>query len=152
MTTYTYQATDPSGKTLDGTVDAFSLQAAQEAVIALGLEPIEIYETETSAGPSPELAYFPLLETLRLYAGWLLAWYAIVYAVGSYQFMKDVPFHIPYAESLFLSPLVLSFTFAAYLFLLLTGIYKMAGRSKKIGIVLFITGVAIFLLYKMNTQ
>lgn len=174
MTTYTYQATDPSGKTLDGTVDAHSLQAAREAVIALGLEPIEIYEAATSASSvpdakwvdplqvvepiedpvsaDPELAYFPLLETLRLYAGWLLAWYAIVYAVGSYQFMKDVPFHIPYAESLFLSPLVLSFTFAAYLFLLLTGIYKMAGRSKKVGIVLFITGVAVFLLYKMNVQ
>jgi len=152
MTIYTYQAIDTSGKNLDGTVDALSLQAAREAVITLGLEPIEIYEAEASAGPSPELAYFPLLETLRLYAGWLLAWYAIVYAVGSYQFMKDVPFHIPYAESLFLSPLVLSFTFAAYLFLLLTGIYKMTGRSKKIGIVLFITGVAIFLLYKMNTQ
>ncbi|MDA1292719.1 MAG: hypothetical protein O3A81_02985, partial [bacterium] len=77
MTTYTYQATDPSGKTLDGNVDAFSLQAAREAVIALGLEPIEIYEVATSASSvpnGPALAYFPLLETLRLYAGWLLAW------------------------------------------------------------------------------
>ena len=102
--------------------------------------------------PQSDVAYFPLLDTLRLYAGWLLAWYCLVFAVGSYQFTKDIPFHVPYAESLFLSPLVLSFTFAAYLFLLLSGIYTQTGRSKKIGLVLATVGVAVFILYKMNIQ
>lgn len=154
MTTYTYQATDSSGKTLDGTIDAHSLQAAREAIVSLGLEPLEIFEAEVPVDIQaiPEVAYFPLLETLRLYAGWLLAWYSLVYAVGSYQFTKDIPVHVPYAESLFLSPLVLSFTFAAYLFLLFTGIYTLMGRSKKIGIILSIVGIVVFLLYKMNTQ
>jgi hypothetical protein len=177
MTSYSYQATDSSGNTQEGTVEAHSLQAARDAVIALGLEPVEIYEPATTAVRTPDapwvdpmqsldvekdpepqistqaaLTYFPLLETLRLYAGWLLAWYSIVYAFGAYQSLKDIPYRIPYAESLFLSPLVLSFTFAAYLFLLLSGVYTMTGRSKKIGIVLTVIGVGVFLLYKMNVQ
>ncbi|MCB9808503.1 hypothetical protein H6770_04595 [Candidatus Peribacteria bacterium] len=105
------------------------------------------YSTE-----APESVYFPFYETLRLYAGWLLAWYCLVYAVGSYQFIKELPIHIPYAESLFLSPLVLSFTFGAYLFLLLSGVYKMLGKKKKIGLILFLVGVAVFILYRMNVQ
>lgn len=103
------------------------------------------------AGPAPApQAYFPLYETLRLYAGWLLAWYCLVYAVGSYQFLKELPFHVPYAESLFLSPLVLSFTFGAYLFLLLSGLYKHTGKKKSAAIVLSLVGIGIFLLYRMN--
>jgi len=177
MAIYTYQATDASGNTVEGVVESHSLQSARDEVVAMGLEPVEIYEAATSAPktsdapwvdpmqslqeePDPvsnkpdveSVAYFPLLDTLRLYAGWLLAWYGMVYVVGAYQFMKDVPFHIPYAESLFLSPLVLSFTFAAYLFLLISGVFKLTGRSKKVGIVLAVAGIGIFLLYKMNIQ
>ena len=103
----------------------------------------------SSDHPSKE-AYFPFLETLRLYAGWLLAWYALVYALGSYQFLKELPFRIPYAESLFLSPLVFSFTFAAYLFLLCTTLYIALHRNTYIGFFLFILGVGSFVLYRMN--
>lgn len=109
-------------------------------------EPVEDKKQPNAA------VYFPLLETLRLYAGWLLAWYALVYAVGSYQFLKELPVRIPYAESLFLSPLVLSFTFAAYLFLLATSIYKAFGNKKIIAFGLLLVSVGIFLLYRMNVQ
>lgn len=102
--------------------------------------------------PKLQKAYFPLYETLRLYAGWLLAWYCLVYAIGSYQYMKEVPFHFPYAESLFLSPLVLSFTFGAYLFLLLSGIYKYYSKNKLLGLGLFVIGIALFILYRMNVM
>lgn len=183
MTTYSYLATDASGNTKEGTVDAHSLQAAREELKDMGLEAIEIFEAPQDGTPTtapvdsspPELsfsgyeapdtpveapkpasttdqAYFPLLETLRLYAGWLLAWYCLVYAVGSYQFIKEMPFRIPYAESLFLSPLVLSFTFAAYLFLIFSGIYKMLGKKRSVGFVLIIIAAAIFVLYRMNIQ
>jgi len=140
-----------------------------------GLTPIELLQAPMNSMPVPtpsetndegppkeelhaefsvqsETAYFPLLETLRLYAGWLLAWYAAVYAIGSYQFMKDLPFHVPYAESLFLSPLVLSFTFAAYLFLLTTSLYKRAEKKKIAGVGLLVLSVAVFVLYRMNVQ
>src|SRR3989344_3981896 len=158
MTEYRYRATDPFGKQQEGTVKSQSLEAAREAVSAMGLEPLEIYEASGPALPDPPTfalysdlqkvhekkveparearVYFPLLDTLRLYAGWLLAWYCLVYAVGSYQFMRELPVRIPYADSLFLSPLVLSFTFAAYLFLLLSGWYVSAGRKKPVAMVL----------------
>ncbi|MBM3231223.1 hypothetical protein FJZ28_02740 [Candidatus Peregrinibacteria bacterium] len=96
--------------------------------------------------------YLPFLETLRLYAGWLLAWYGIVYIVGAYQYLKPLPFRVPYAESLFLSPLVLSFTFASYLFLLCCALYRASGKSKSSAIVVTVIGIGAFVLYRMNLQ
>ncbi|MDD5103904.1 MAG: hypothetical protein PHX93_05945 [Candidatus Peribacteraceae bacterium] len=103
------------------------------------------------AAAQPEQpAYFPLLDTLRLYAGWLLAWYCIVFALGHYQHTRPLPFRIPFAEGLFLSPLVLSFTLGAYLFLLLSGIWKATGKGMFKGIILTGIGIAGFVLYRMN--
>jgi hypothetical protein len=163
MTHFTYTAKGSNGAEKSGSVEAMSLQAAREQVVAMGLDPIEIYETPAdsakTAQPTPkkakpprDTAYLPMFETLRLYAGWLLAWYALVYIIGAYQFSKALPFRIPYAESLFLSPLVLSFTFAAFLFLLLSSVYKHFGRKKIFGIILTFIGIAVFLLYRMNVQ
>ena len=96
--------------------------------------------------------YFPLYDTMRLYAGWLLAWYGVVFALGSYQSLKPLPFHVPYADSLFLSPLVLSFTFASYLFLLCSSIHKSLLHNKASAIVLAIAGLALFFAFRMNVQ
>lgn len=79
-----------------------------------------------------------------------MAWYSLVYALGSYQNTRPLPFRIPYAEGLFLSPLVLSFTLGAYLFLLLTAIWKALGRGIFKGLVLTTAGIAAFVLYRMN--
>lgn len=160
MTEFTYKALSGSGEEMNGTVEAHSLQAARDDLVAKGLDPIEIYEArpqfiEQHAKAEPvdtTAAYFPLYETMRLYAGWLLAWYCLVYAVGSYQFLKPVPIHIPYAESLFLSPLVLSFTFGAYLFLLLSGIYKAAGKKRSVALVLLLVGIGLFTLYRVQLR
>jgi len=95
-------------------------------------------------------SYFPLLDTLRLYAGWLLAWYCLVYALGSYQHARPLPFRIPFVEGLFLSPLVLSFTWGAYLFLLLTGLWKATGKGIIKGLIVTVLGITGFVLYRMN--
>ncbi|MDD5041494.1 MAG: hypothetical protein PHX87_06400 [Candidatus Peribacteraceae bacterium] len=100
--------------------------------------------------PATEAAYFPLLDTLRLYAGWLLAWYAFVYALGNYQHTRPLPFRIPFVEGLFLSPLVFSFTLGAYLFLLLSGIWKASGKGLLKGFFMTAIGVTGFVLYRMN--
>lgn len=193
MPQFTYTAIQPDGKRVSGTVESFSLQAANDALKQMHLIPEEIHESLTSEQPlTPEQAekllsftpsaptnampeaapvssdsaatsseipsphpessasYFPLLDTLRLYAGWLLAWYCLVYALGHYQYTRPLPFRIPFVEGLFLSPLVLSFTFAAYLFLLLSGIWKAAGRGILKGLLLTGIGIAGFVLYRMN--
>lgn len=164
MTDYSYTATAGDGKETSGNVQALSLQAAREKIVGMDLDPIEIYQTPTDSpakeviskpkvqAQKSDVAYLPLFETMRLYAGWLLAWYALIYIIGAYQFSKSLPFRIPYAESLFLSPLVLSFTFAAFLFLMLSSVYKVLGRKKIVGFLLTVIGIATFLLYRMNVQ
>lgn len=169
MTQFSYRAQDSSGAESDGTVEAASLQEAKSSVEAMGLLPIEVYPSVAFGAPAPAspipeaqnsspsttaepAVYLPIVETLRLYAGWLLAWYCLVYAIGSYQYMKDLPFRIPYADSLFLSPLVLTFTFAAFLFLLLTNVYNWLGKGKFKAFVLTLFGIGVFMLYRINVQ
>lgn len=94
--------------------------------------------------------YYPMLDTLRLYAGWLLAWYAIVYALGYYQSTRNLSFEVPYLMGIYTSPLVLSFTLASFLFLLMTSLHKRFGRGMFSGISITILGLVIFVLYRMN--
>lgn len=188
MPQFTYTAIKADGQRVSGSIEAFSLQAANDALKQMHLIPEEIHESTTSekpltpeqaekllsftpplpvddesslpapfAGPEPSTAapeaertYFPLLDTLRLYAGWLLAWYCLVYALGHYQHSRPLPFSIPFVEGLFLSPLVLSFTLAAYLFLLLTGLWKATGKGIVKGLIVTGIGVVGFVLYRMN--
>ncbi|ALM09778.1 MAG TPA: hypothetical protein DEB30_04735 [Candidatus Peribacter riflensis] len=185
MPQFTYTAIQSDGQRVTGNIEAFSLQAAREALRQMHLIPEELHE-ETAAGSPPaappperpveellspmpavspaqetaaptaqaraaeERTYFPLLDTLRLYAGWLLAWYCIVYALGSYQHSRPLPFRVPYVEGLFLSPLVLSFTFAAYLFLLFSGLWQLLGKKWMSGVLLLAIGIAVFVVYRMN--
>ncbi|MDD5075126.1 MAG: hypothetical protein PHO54_04590 [Candidatus Peribacteraceae bacterium] len=121
------------------------------AVPASPLPNISVAKQEAKQKPKDtDKHYFPLIDTLRLYAGWLLAWYCIVFVLGSYQSSRSLPFRIPYLDGLFLSPLVLSFTLAAFLFLLMTGIWKLLGRGWIMGFLVTILGAAAFVLYRMN--
>lgn len=119
---------------------------------ATGSDGAKLSPTMPTSTTKNNTAYLPLFETMRLYAGWLLAWYALIYIIGAYQFTKNLPFRIPYAESLFLSPLVLSFTLAAFLFLILSNVYKLLGRNNVVGFLLLVIGIATLLLYRMNVQ
>ena len=96
--------------------------------------------------------YFPFTDTLRLYAGWLLAWYCAVYMLGGYQYTRNLPFRIPYVEALLppFSPIVLSFTLAAFLFLLCTSLQKALGGGKFTGATLGGLGIVAFALYRLN--
>lgn len=140
-------------KLLSFTAPVSADQAAQDPVppdasSATAAEPS--LPTASTTPPQSPSSYFPLLDTLRLYAGWLLAWYCLVYALGSYQHTRPLPFRIPFVEGLFLSPLVLSFTWAAFLFLLLSGIWKHAGKGVIKGMLALSAGIAGFVLYRMN--
>jgi len=95
--------------------------------------------------------YFPLVETLRLYAGWLLAGYFVAYALGSYQTLKPIPFQIPYVLAFLYSELILSFTLVAFLFLLFTELQKALPKGKLTTLILTIIAVGAFLLYRANT-
>ena len=109
------------------------------------VKPAPAVQEETSAQE-----YVPLSDTFRLYAGWLLAWYSIVYLLGSYQFTKHLPFQIPFLEGLFLSPLVLNFAFGTFLFLLLSSIHRLLGRGLWKGLLLTAVWVIVMTLFAVN--
>lgn len=164
---------------MHGTIDAISIQAAQDALKDMKLQPEQIFEikgkphqeiapqethpawtTEEEQKPltpdpifqKPKSArsYAPIVDTLRLYAGWLLAWYALIYGLGSFQHSRPLPFRIPYAEALMLSPLVLSFCFASFLFLLVSTAHKRMQGKLLSGITLYGISVGLFIVYRMN--
>lgn len=95
--------------------------------------------------------YYPLLDTLRLYAGWLLAWYVLVIALGAYQGTKNLPFTIPLVEGLWQSVLIIRATFGVFLFLVLTSLYRFFGNRGWVGGVLGILGVVLFYVFFVNT-
>ena len=145
MTLFSYTARKSDGTIVTGQIDSTSTAEARNEIAKLGLQAEEIHEmtgiVEENASDPPStipeevesatnVAYLPLHETLRLYAGWLMAWYCLVYALGSYQFFRPLPFRIPLVEGLFLSPLVRSFTLVAFLYLLLGSGQIMMGKSK----------------------
>lgn len=83
-------------------------------------------QAEKQAQPE-EPQYLPLSQTLRLYAGWLLSWYGLVYMVGAFRRAGSLPWAPSFFDSLFLSPLTLHFAFATYLYLLVGTVHKALG-------------------------
>jgi hypothetical protein len=180
MPQFSYTARDERGRIDRGMLTAGSLQEARSQLEAKGLKIDQILEMRTAAAaPTPPLtftpsmpwttvndtkeekktqkaiqaeatAYVPLVETFRLFAGWLLAWYGIVYMLGHLMTENKLPIYIPYLRALFESDLVLRFTFGTFLFLLLTTLHKLIGGGVGKGIAVTVVGVAVFVLFHLN--
>jgi hypothetical protein len=88
--------------------------------------------------------YYPLVSTLRLYAGWLLAWYGLFVALGFYTHVRTLPWYIPFVEGFYLSPLIFSFVVAIFLFLLLTSVHRALRGGLFFGVILIMIGIAGF--------
>ena len=167
MSLFSYTARDGNNKTVRGTIEAVSLQAARAALMEAKLQPDEIHEAlqneqktvaqqdsssvEQETSPETRKLYFPLTDTLRLYAGWLLAGYFAAYILGQYQLTKPLPFQIPYVLAFLYSDLILSFTLAAFLYLLITSIHKQTKGKFWSGVVLTGLAVGAFVLFRINT-
>lgn len=179
MPLFSYIARDDRGRIDRGTMDALSAEAVRQNLQAKGLTVEEVLETRVPAaqanpvGFTPampwttiddpkeekktvqaiqaeETAYIPLVETLRLFAGWLLAWYGVVYLLGDLSMQQKMPIYVPYLEALFTSDLVLRFTFGTFLFLLFTTLHRVFGRGIGKGIALTILGVGLFIVFHLN--
>lgn len=96
------------------------------------------------------MSYSPLVSTLRLYAGWLLAWYGLVIALGYYVHVRDVPFEVPLVQGLFLSPLVFAFLLATFLFLLLSSIHHFLKGGALKGLLFAGVGIGAFWMLRKN--
>ncbi|MBU0458239.1 hypothetical protein KJ652_01570 [Patescibacteria group bacterium] len=172
MPTYAYTAKDIGNKTVKGTINADNLQAAKTALEEINLKPEEIHEAtgdernETDnaqtdsdmffkpSTQSPKQKgndiYFPIVDTLRLYAGWLLVGYLVAYFLGSYQITRNLPFEIPYVSAFLYSNIILKFTLVCFLFLLASSIQKLIKGKVFSAIVLTILCVGIFVFVHIN--
>lgn len=171
MSLYSYTALNAQKERTRGVVDAMSLQAARSALQETGLFVEEIHEAtsleresvkpwETEAvvdvqeptTPLPPIpSYYPFLDTLRLYVGWLLAWYVLVIALGAYQETKALPFTIPLVEGLWQSVLIIRAAFGVFLFLMFTSLHRFFGSRKWVGGGLGLVGTFLFYVFLVNT-
>lgn len=163
MALYTYIAEDAAGVKQSGTVEAPTYDQAREilrkkdlAVSALAeftlsdQDPLPVESMPWSgrtkkvpAAPAGDVTYLPLVETLRLFAGWLIAWYGLVYLLGGLQFKKNISADIPFVAALASSSLVLRFCFGTFLFLLLTSVHAWMGKGIAKGIVLTLVWILL---------
>ncbi len=113
-----------------------------------------IAEPVTKSAPAvaskvPGGTYHPLTATLRLYAGWLLAWYGLFVAVGYYSVYRVLPWDIPFVQAFYLSPLIFSFIAAIFIFLMMSAIHKAVKGGLLAGISISILGIVLFVGVKL---
>lgn len=169
MATFSYIAKKQDSSEERGSLDAPSFDAAREELRKRNLTPEDLREVPAVAdkkakpaplpwsgaqnGSAPALKeappYAPLHETLRIFAGWLLAWYGVIYALGFLEQTKKLP-ALPFVSELFQSRLVLQFTFGTFLLLALSNLHRWTGRSVLLGFVLalaYAAALAGFVMY-----
>ncbi len=161
MTTYAYIAKRADGSDARGTLDASSPEFAREALRRQGLMVEDVRERTTplpwsgqkaktmDISVTEDGAYAPLMDTLRIFAGWLLGWYGVIYALGFLSSTGRLP-TLPFVDELFTSSLVLYFTFGTFLFLALSNIHRWLGKGLLLGCVLalvYVGLVAGFVMY-----
>ena len=95
-------------------------------------------------------SYHPIITTLRVYAGWLLAWYGLFVAIGYYTHVRAMPWDIPFVEAFFVSPLIFSFIVAIFLFLFLGSIHQLIKGKILSGSLLTILGVILFITFRVS--
>lgn len=94
--------------------------------------------------------YHPLLDTLRLYAGWLFALLFVVFSVGIFQQTRELPWEFPLLDEWVASPLILQVSLLTFLFLLLSTVHRLVGRGMWKGLALAIIGFALFAFFRAN--
>jgi hypothetical protein len=174
MPTFNYIARTSAGTLEKGSIEATHAEDAREklrkrqlmveelqqditgaqAVGYAGGMPWTTTDEDTPAAAAPAAMidddYIPLIDTLRLFAGWLLAWYGVVFLLGAYKMNEKISMDLPFIQGLFESPLVLRFAYATFLFLLLTSVHIWSGKGVLKGIGLTIAGVALFAVFHVN--
>lgn len=172
MPSFPYVARTPQGTMERGVIDAPSVSQAKAQLHAKGwtieeiagdsvigfseipswttTDPIKPVTTPAATMTDTETVYVPLLQTMRLFAGWLMAWYGIIFIAGSYRADGRLPYDIPLIQSLAASNLVLRFAFAVFLFLLLTDLHRWGGSKAVVGVLLTIVGIALMWMFHVN--
>lgn len=140
MPAFTYIARTAQGTIDRGVIKASTIDDARERLRKQGAFVEEIQSEE----------YVPLLDTLRLFAGWLLGWYGLIYLLGALQLKGILPEDLPLIQGLFTSGLILRLTFATFLFLLFSSLHRTIHKGAGMGALLTIVGLVLFFLFHIN--
>jgi hypothetical protein len=97
-----------------------------------------------------ESGYLPLSDTLRIYAGWLLAFLFVIFAAGSYQYLRALPLENELLSDWVTSQLVLNVAATTFTFLLLSSLHRALGKSVWLGILCTAIGFALIVLFRAN--
>lgn len=79
---------------------------------------------------------FPLLETLRLYAGWVFFWSMSVLALIAFDTTRELPFAIPYIQDFAQLRTIVIIAAASFLFLLFAVLHRSLKMKKIYGALL----------------
>ena len=179
MPHFTYIARKVDGTVERGSLEAASLEEARErlrkrALVVENLQQSQPggFAPQVKATPAPswvtvpeeapakvasvaalkeEDEYAPLSDTFRLFAGWLLAWYALVYLLGSYQREYELPYELSFIDNMFSSPLVLRFAFGTFLFLFFGSLHRWMRGGMIKGILFFVLWGLVMAFFVANT-
>lgn len=124
--------------------------APQSTAVKHSLPDEKKTEVRTPERMDIQKVYHPLVSTLRLYAGWLLAWYGVFIALGYYAHVRSFSWDIPFVEGFYLSSFIFSFIVAIFLFLLLDEIHRAIRGHWISRIVLGLLGLGAFMGVRMN--
>jgi hypothetical protein len=113
---------------------------------------VPLSELLNDSAKKKKRGYVPLVTTLRLYAGWLLGWYLLLYAVGGYAATRSLPFSIPFVVELLPSPIVATIAFAVFAFLLLTSLHRALKLKAGAGVLFSLILIALVGLFWVNVQ
>lgn len=100
--------------------------------------------------PKNESLYLSLVATLRLYAGWLLGSYFTVFALEYYHRTGAISSTLPFIDELATSPTVLLFSFAVFLFLLLSSLCLALRGGWFLGTVFSLLGAFLIWIFSAN--
>lgn len=126
---FAFRGHNSSGSLLQGVIEARTPEEAKERLQSE--YQVSLTEIREEVGSSPvtpppptsparALRHSPLRETVRLYAGWLIAWYGVTVTFGYYAKERALPFDLPLLESLASSDTVAVILLALYSTMLLT--------------------------------
>jgi hypothetical protein len=171
MPRFAYTARTSAGEIVSDEIEASHAQEARQLIRVMGCELQELKEVpvkrkdpvwvvsgddaavaENSRKKSSEVvsSYAPLVDTFRLYCGWLLAWYFFIYALGGYQLLRALPLRFSLFVDLLSSSLIAQCAFAVFLFLLFSDLHRLMRLRLAGALTLAGMGFLLLAVYAVN--
>lgn len=142
MQSFTYVARMNDGSLSRGNIEARNITEARASLLQTFTDILDLQQLPADTVPEgPVYRYYPLVETLRLYCGWLCALLFVLYAVGA-------PYVLHWNTSLYLvrdwvtAPLFRDVSLAAFLFLFATSLHRRVHGGMLTGLLLLVVSLA----------